>query len=85
MQGISGVEYDPTGGYYSITGGCSSLSSLPDIAFVVGGQTYTLPPVQWTQSVSPLLKCAYSCCSPQVAARILHHDRVDMSNSDAQE
>ncbi|CAL5227424.1 g10385 [Coccomyxa viridis] len=50
-RGISGVEFDQTGGYYSIRGGCSSLSRLPDIAFVVGGQTYTLPPVQWTQSI----------------------------------
>lgn len=52
-QGIPGVAFDQSGGFYSITGGCSSLSSLPDIAFVVGGQTYTLPPVQWTQSVRP--------------------------------
>ena len=51
VQGISGVSFDQAGGYYSITGGCSSISSLPDLAFVIGGHTYTLPPVQWTQSV----------------------------------
>ena len=68
MQGISGVEFDQTGGYYSIRGGCASLSSLPDIAFVVGGQTYTLPPVQWTQSVSHLPIPVYFCCSAKPIA-----------------
>ena len=55
VQGISGVSFDQAGGYYSIDGGCSSISSLPDLAFVIGGHSYTLPPVQWTQSVR------YSC------------------------
>ncbi|EIE26466.1 acid protease [Coccomyxa subellipsoidea C-169] len=49
--GIPGVAYDRQGGYYSITGGCDSLDSLPDIAFVVDGKTYSMPPVQWTQSM----------------------------------
>ena len=52
LQGISGVSFDQAGGYYSIDGGCSSIGSLPDLAFVIGGQSYTLPAVQWTQSVS---------------------------------
>ncbi|CAL8466769.1 g6305 [Coccomyxa elongata] len=49
--GIPGVVYDRQGGYYRITGGCSSLSSLPNIAFVIDGKTYSMPPVQWTQSM----------------------------------
>ena len=53
-QGIAGVSYNRAGGYYSITGGCGSLSSLPDIAFRIDGHAYYMPPVQWTQAVRPL-------------------------------
>ena len=53
VQGIQGVSYNQAGGYYSITGGCNSLSSLPDIAFTIDGHAYYMPPVQWTQAVRP--------------------------------
>ena len=44
MQGIQGVTYNTAGGYYSITNGCNSLDSLPDIAFQIDGKAYSMPP-----------------------------------------
>jgi hypothetical protein len=74
-QGIPGVAYDRQGGYYSITGGCDSLSSLPDIAFVIDGKTYSMPPVQWTQSVRAVHLLMAACLShaPSSPAQQLSH------------
>ena len=69
VQGIQGVSYNRVGGYYSITGGCASLSSLPDIAFRIDGHAYYMPPVQWTQAVRPRTSfgnpspCSHNCCN----------------------
>ena len=58
-QGIPGVTYSASGGFYSIDAGCAGVDALPNISFAINGNVYALPPWQWTQSV-----CGWYCCSP---------------------
>ena len=50
-----------SGSTYIVTGNCSDLSDLPDISFVIDGDSYNLPPSAWVLGVS-------DHCTMQLAA-----------------
>lgn len=61
---MCGVQLIPRLAYWSdmdvwnVTGSCSDLSDLPDITFVLGADSYTLPPSAWVTEVRlPHLPC----------------------------
>lgn len=51
LQAIPGLEYNPNDNIWVVSGGCENITDLPDIAFVLGNQAYTLIPAQYTLQV----------------------------------
>ena len=45
------VSLSYQGGYYNVTGGCSTVDDLPDMVFVINGTDYAVPPRLWTQRI----------------------------------
>ena len=54
MQLIPRLAYWADMDVYNVTGSCSDLSGLPNITFMLGTDSYTLPPSAWVTEVCPL-------------------------------
>ena len=54
MQLIPRLAYWADMDVYNVTGSCSDLSGLPNITFMLGTDSYTLPPSAWVTEVRPL-------------------------------
>ena len=58
MQQIPRLAYWAEQDVYNVTGNCQDLSDLPNISFLIGSETYSIPPSQWVSEVRPLLALA---------------------------
>ncbi|KAK9826713.1 hypothetical protein WJX81_000524 [Elliptochloris bilobata] len=48
---LPGVRYQAQASLWRLDGGCDSVDSLPDVAFVLGGSTFTLSPRQYVVQI----------------------------------
>lgn len=60
LQQIPRLEYWAEMDVWNLTGNCSDLSDLPSVDFIIGSDTYSVPPSQWVTEVR-LLGWLHAC------------------------
>ena len=56
LQAIGGVNYWEEAGLYNVTGGCSRITRLPTITFMLDGTDYPLTPQEYILQVCTATK-----------------------------
>ena len=72
LQAIPGMKYDSNSGYWTVTGGCRNVPSLPSVTFQIGGTDYAVPPQIWTRPVHKLLPFMKRFCNATLAPDHVH-------------